>query len=745
LSFFSELKRRNVIRVGVAYIVMAWLIIQVAETIFPLFGFDQSPARVVVIILAVGFIPVLISAWAFELTPEGLKRDSDIDPSHSIAPKTVKKLDSIIMMVLAVALGFFAIDKFVLDPQRDVIIAESASRAGAKQAREEARLHMFSDKSIAVLPFVNRSEKKEDQYFTDGMHDELLTRLSRIAALKVISRTSVMHYLDTEKTIPEIARELSVATILEGGVQRSGNQVRINVQLINAHTDEHMWAEIYDRELTVENLFAIQSEISTVIADALQATLSPEEKTRIYDLPTSSLEAYNHFLRGRQSMASRNREDLEQALGEFEQAAEIDPEFALAWVGIGDASHLLMEAGVLDRFEHVQVHKQAAERALALNDQLGEAYASLSFSYGDSGEYEKSRIAMLKAIELSPNYAQAYHWYANILSRGPDNDEKRLSLLYKAAQLDPLSSIIQMNLAGALLNLGREEEATQLAQRLLQMDPDFAPAYGLMADINDDNGRLAEAVMWNRKGLQLDPGNGRRLLALAQGLVVLGDFKGVADIRVAIDEHLGPGNMHGPNLDWQTFIAQSKWQDAISVLEALPPQAQALKVVTLGYWLAYLNAGDFHKAHQYMMQDRSYISDREQWQLEFTDKNRFACEIPGILIEAGDKALGQDLLQLFLQNFKAVEAGQNPHAINTYQWIVCYLVDGLFDQALDILERETAQGRLLDRWWLLGKIPWWEQLEDNPRYIALVNRIETRLAEQRKLLKEMEEAGSFVP
>ncbi len=723
----------------------AWLLIQVAETIFPLFGFGDTSARLVVIVLSIAFIPSLIFAWVFELTPEGLKKESDVDHSKPASLQSAKRLDRIILIVLTLALAYFAFDKFVLDPQRDVIIAESATKAGAEQAREEARLHMFSDKSIAVLPFVNRSETKEDQYFTDGMHDELLTRLSRIAALKVISRTSVMHYLDTEKTIPEIARELSVATILEGSVQRSGNQVRINVQLINAHTDEHMWAEIYDRELTVENLFAIQSEISTVIADALQATLSPEEKTRVYDLPTSSLEAYNHFLRGRQSMASRNRGDLEQALGEFEQAAEIDPEFALAWVGIGDASHLLMEAGVLDRFEHIQVHKQAAEKALALNDQLGEAYASLSFSYGDSGEYEKSRTAMLEAIELSPNYAQAYHWYANILSGGPDNDEKRLSLLYKAAQLDPLSSIIQMNLAGALLKLGREEEATHLAQRLLQMDPDFAPAYGLMASINDANGQLAEAVIWNRKGLQLDPSNGRHLLALAHGLVVLGDFKGVADIRVDIDEHLGPGNMHGPNLDWQTFIAQSKWQDAISVLEALPPQAQTLKVVTLGYWLAYLYAKDFHKAHQYLMQDRSYISDREQWQLEFTDKNRFDCEIPGILIKAGDRALGQDLLQLFLQNFKAVEAGQNPHAINTYQWIVCHLIDGSFDQALDILERETAQGRLLDRWWLLGKIPWWEQLEDNPRYIALVNRIETRLAEQRKLLKEMEEAGSFVP
>ena len=220
MSLFSELKRRNVIRVSAAYIVVAWLIIQVAETLFPLFGYGEAPARIVVIVLAIGLAPALIISWAFEITPEGLKRDGEVDHAQSIATHTGKKLDRVIMAVLVLAVAYFSFDKFVLDPQRDVDITESATRAGAEQAKEEARLGMFNDKSVAVLPLINRSEAKEDEFFADGMHDELLTRLSRISSIKVISRTSVMHYRNTEKTIPEIARELSVATILEGSVQR---------------------------------------------------------------------------------------------------------------------------------------------------------------------------------------------------------------------------------------------------------------------------------------------------------------------------------------------------------------------------------------------------------------------------------------------------------------------------------------------------------------------------------------------
>jgi len=743
MSFVSELNRRNVIRVGAAYIVVAWLVIQVAETLFPLFGFGDGPARIVVIVLAIGFVPVLIISWAFELTPEGLKRDSEVDREHSIAPHTGKKLDRMIMIVLVLALAYFAFDKFVLDPQRDIDIAASATRAGVEQAREEARLDMFDDKSVAVLPFTNRSDRQEDEYFTDGMHDEILTRLSRIAALKVISRTSVMHYRDTDKTIPEIARELSVATILEGGVQRSGSQVRINVQLIDAHTDEHLWAEIYDRELTAENLFAIQSEISTAIAEALQAALSPAEKSRVYDLPTSNLDAYNHYLRGRQWMAARGKEDLEKALVEFEKAAEIDPEFALAWVGVGDSSHLLFEMSVFERSEHAEMHKAAVEKALALNDQLGEAYASLALNYYDRRESDKARAAIQKSIELNPNYAQAYLWYANS-QVGPGQQENRLQLLYKAAQLDPLSSIVQLNISTALVILGRDEEGRQTLEQLSQMDPGFADTYSVLGRLDADTGQLARAVQSYRKAMQLDPGNGRTMSSAAMNLLALGDFEAVAALREDIDEHLGSGNLQSSQLYFSVLMARSKWQEAISMLDALPPQRYSAAFVSFWYMEMHMFSGNFRKAHDYMLNDRPYIADREQWQQEFTDKKLTGCDYAGILIEAGDKALGQDLARLFIRNFETPASGKKTTGRRAKEILVCYLLDDSFDKALDILDRETAAGRLLADWWFWGKMPWWQQLGDDSRYIAIVSKIETMLAEQGALLRAMEKSGQLV-
>jgi TolB-like protein/cytochrome c-type biogenesis protein CcmH/NrfG len=745
MSLFSELKRRNVFRVGAAYIVVAWLIIQVAETLFPLFGFGDGPARIVVIVLAIGFVPVLILSWAFELTPDGLKRDSDVDPEFSIAPHTGKKLDRTIMVVLVLALAYFAFDKFVLDPQRDVEITESATRAGAEQAREEARLGMFSDRSVAVLPFTNRSEQKEDEYFTDGMHDELLTRLSRIAAMKVISRTSVMHYRDTNKTIPEIARELSVATILEGGVQRSGNQVRINVQLIDAHTDEHLWAEIYDRELTADNLFAIQSEISTAIADALRATLSPEEKSRVYDLPTSNMDAYNHYLRGRQSMAARGIDDLKNALAEFEQAVEIDPEFALAWVGVADSSHLLFERDVLERTEHTNVHKQAVDMALALNDQLGEAYSSLALYYQDLREFDKARAAMQKSIELNPNYAQAYLWYANSQAPGPDFDENRLRLLYKAAQLDPLSSIVQINLATALKSLARNEESRQTLQQLSQMDPDFAITYDFLGNLDAEAGQLASAVRSYRKAMRLDPGNGRFMGNAGYVFIALADFEAAAEIRNEIDKYLGPGNKPGGELYFRELLSQSKWPEAIALLDNVPAERYSAGFISYWYMELHMFAGNFEKALEYLLKDNPWVTDREQWQEEYTDKQRFHCDAAGILFEASNKALGQDLARLFIRNFETPPAGNKPNPHRLRSLLACYLVDGSFDTALGILDRETAEGRMLDDWHLWGKMPWWKLLEDDPRYIAIVARIETKLAEQRALLSETDKSGNLVP
>ena len=243
MSFYHELKRRNVFRVGAAYIFAAWLLIQVAETIFPLFGYGDTPARITVILLAIGFPLFLVFSWVFELTPEGLKKEKDVDHTASVVRKTGKQLDRVIIVLLALALGYFAFDKFVLDPAQDLKIAETARQEG----RSEALVESYGDKSIAVLPFVNLSADPEQEYFSDGISEELLNLLARIPELRVISRSSAFYYKGKDIDIPTIAQQLNVTHILEGSVRQAGNRVRITAQLVEARSDTHIWSDIFDR------------------------------------------------------------------------------------------------------------------------------------------------------------------------------------------------------------------------------------------------------------------------------------------------------------------------------------------------------------------------------------------------------------------------------------------------------------------------------------------------------------------
>ena len=302
MSLLAELKRRNVFRVAIAYGVVAWVLAQIADLAFENFGAPDWVAKSFLFVLALGFPLAVIFAWAFELTPEGIKREKDVDRDESITTQTGKKLNGLIIALLVVAVVVLLVERSfrTAEPPQEEIVTTDGARL-----------------SIAVLPFDNRSNREEDAYFTEGIHDDLLTTMANIGSMKVISRTSVMEYKDTTKKIPEIARELGVANILEGGVQRSGNHVRINVQLIDAASDEHLWAQIYDRELTAENLFKIQSEVSQAIANALQATLSPAEADRINALPTTSLQAYEAYLRGRQRWEARTADSTAQAVELF--------------------------------------------------------------------------------------------------------------------------------------------------------------------------------------------------------------------------------------------------------------------------------------------------------------------------------------------------------------------------------------------------------------------------------------------
>src|SRR5436190_6647269 len=263
-KFISELKRRNVIRMAGLYLVAAWLVVQVSGTVLPMFGAPEWLPRTVVVLLAIGFVPAVIFSWVFQLTPQGLKREDDLAPEQSITPQTGRRMDRMIIVVLVLALGYFAFDKFVLAPRREAALVASATPNESKS--------VINAKSIAVLPFENRSEDKANAYFADGIQDEILTRLSKIADLKVISRTSTEHYKSVPEKLSEIGKQLGVAHILEGSIQKSGDSVRVNVQLIKAANDSHLWADTFDRKLT--DIFSVESEVAKAIADQLRAKLT---------------------------------------------------------------------------------------------------------------------------------------------------------------------------------------------------------------------------------------------------------------------------------------------------------------------------------------------------------------------------------------------------------------------------------------------------------------------------------------
>jgi TolB-like protein/Tfp pilus assembly protein PilF len=433
-SWFEELKRRNVLRVGAAYLIVAWLVVQVVATIAPILE---------------------LPAWVERLTlvPAGIKRESELDqtrPQH----RHGRTLDFVIIGILLVAVAYFVVDKFIWqDP------------AGVE--RQVA-------KSIAILPFTNLSREEANEPFTAGIHDDLLTHISRISSIRSISRTSVLQYADSTRTIPEIARELNVATVLEGGVQRSGNRVRINTQLIDASTDESIWAGTYDRELTAANVFAIQSEIATAIADALRATLTPGEQQMIDHVPTQDIAALETYFIGKRLMEDRTTDSLLAAVEYFEKVVELDPEFALAWSGLADAWMLLPEySATIDRKLVAEKSDDAIRRALELNPEIpevinSEAWNRLIHHYDWRGAEETFR----RALRTHPNNTNVLHWISHVLSWQGQHEEA-LEYARRAVAVDPLSRLMKMNLVYILVDAGEYEEALSIADEIRVKWPDF--------------------------------------------------------------------------------------------------------------------------------------------------------------------------------------------------------------------------------------------------------------------------------
>jgi len=486
-SFFTELKRRNVLRLAATYALAAWILIEAGSVLLPTFGVPDGFFRIYVLIIMAGFVVSLVLAWVFEVTPEGVKLESEIDRSKQ-APAKSGRWNAIIIALLVLALGVSITLNVTGIRDRDVPEELTAAREAP---------------SIAVLPFSNRSPDPDNQFFADGIHDDLLTRLADIESLRVISRTSVNEYRDTTKNLRDIGMELGVTTIVEGAVQRSGDQVRITVQLIDAATDKHLWADSFDRELTTENLFAIQSEISTQIATALQAALTPEEELRLAAIPTKSIEALSYYTAGRNNLYLRRFDTLQEARRQFNQAIEIDPDYAQAYAGLAETILVtLTNHRSIEPAEAYQLASAAIDKALALDDQLAEAHAVnglLKYSQWSStrignGNLEAAR-SFERAIRLNPNLSNAYVWFSSLRESEGDFDTA-VELLNKAMRVDPLYRIPYVNLPGFYVMQGKPEKALQLLVKAMDIFPDWATPYQYISNQLMGLGRLDEAVAW---------------------------------------------------------------------------------------------------------------------------------------------------------------------------------------------------------------------------------------------------------
>jgi len=430
LGFFAELRRRRVIRVAVVYAIAGWVVIEVASTMLPGLHLPQWSVTLVIALVVLGFPIAFLMGWMFDIGPGGVQRTGPVAPVAAPAQVDAPRLAS------------------------DVPPAERRVTTPSAPLRATATTDDEGRRTIAVLPFVNMSGDADNEYFSDGISEEILNLLAKLPQLKVASRTSAFNFKGRQASIPEVARELGVGTVLEGSVRRAGERVRITAQLIEAGSDSHLWSESYDREL--KDVFAIQDDIAHSIVKALQVTLSPQERRAMQSVATTDPEAYDYYLRGRNYMYSMARRDYEHAIRMFEQAITLDSKYALAYAGLADAySH--MYRYVEATAENVEKANRASEQAVVLDRDSAEAHASRGLALFISERYDEAEAEFDIAVARNPNLFEAWYYYG-LASSSQGRVEKAIDLYTRAAEVNPADFQVPMFLAMAYASLNRKQD-----------------------------------------------------------------------------------------------------------------------------------------------------------------------------------------------------------------------------------------------------------------------------------------------
>lgn len=705
-NLFEELKRRGVLRVGLAYLLATWVLIQIADTVFPHVGLPDKAISLVIVLLAIGFVPALILAWMYELTPGGIARDDAVDRSQSKSNRqALRGLDYGLIAILVVVIAAYVYEKVGQPIETDV--------AGISP-------------SIAVLPFENRSANPDDEYFVDGIHDDILTSLAKIGTLKVISRTSVEQFRDTDKTIAEIGDELGVVSILEGGVQRAGDRIRINIRLIDVATDTHQWVETFDRQLTAANIFSIQTEIATTIATSLRALLSDDEQIRVAQVPTDNLEAYEAYLIGNQRLQRRTGAAIQEAVDFFEEAVGLDPNFALAYVGLADSYQLLGIYANQGREEALPLALSAANRAIALDPDLGEAYASLGAIHNEYRTEEDPEQLFQRGLELSPNYSTAHQWYGEYLESKGQYEMARVHL-QRAVELDPLSPIINVQLANNLSRLGEFAEAEERLLKAIKIDPGFSGAYQGLAQLYfNDLGRFADGVMAAEKAAALDP------TAVIKAAMLADLYSGIggdeeADRWLLEAKRLGATNRFTVFAATKVYMSRGEFGLAIEELQNSGQIDERAPIFMFNMRDDYLRDNRIDEARRMYVDLFPELSPANESEVGWNNYGN-ALGFVRVLQKAGEQEEASILLDRVWQfvNEKNIPNERQELIMNAR----IYALRGEKASALAELRLAVDAG-LLEYWrYGFGYNPDFDSIRDEPEFQAMASEVSAKMAEQ---------------
>jgi len=592
-------------------------------------------------------------------------------------------------------------------------------------------------KSIAVLPFASESASNERASFlADGLHDDLLTQLSKINDMRVISRTSVMRYKETTESIPQIAKELNVAMVMEGSVLRSGDRIRIHVQLIDAKTDEHLWAESYDRTLTTADIFDIQRDIAIKAATSLQATISPEERQRLAIVPTNNLSAYEAYTHGRQKLLSRNSTDLAEATEYFQKAIDLDPGFALAYTGLADSYMIQADYSGVPLNIILPKAKTAIDRALELNNQLGEAYASrANYKFWVEDNTNGAEADMKRALELNPNYATAHHWYANYLMQTGKDGEALLEY-EKASSLDPLSPAITASLGGLYQKLGKGDKAIALFQKTIELNPTSPIGYMSLAGIYQESGRYDEALRWQYKGHMVAPKNIRPIIEIGSTYETLGDYARAECWYLTALQLQPESSLINMILAYmQKFSGNAG--EARHYLDSVIQRNPDSGLAKIFHIEEDLDNGRYDAARgKYAELDSAMFSEPSPT----IDENNLedAITVSFILRHTGEL----ERADLLLEKARAVLTANENHDLLDVQLVRLYAVSGDVERALQLIAKAVTGGWRENWQFHLLHDPVMVSLQHEPAFLALVDRIKSDMAGQLSRIREMPgEAG----